>query len=269
MTNDPAAPLEQRDEEVQEHVVRLWPEVEQWVRRLEKIHQVAPGSDLRADDKEIGELGFSHLAHTSLATGSLHLMVTMRYLAEFGPTVTPMQSLLRTAIWGGAQGVWLLHPEARSTRLCRAREVHGYAQGNRLKWLNTFNSDSLTSEQLASLLADRKATQSRVESLGRTKPDQTTIVRNVAELAFPGQSDVPEAVEQSWRQLGAIAHALPWELNTRQTHEVVGVDGDQRHQKVTARWAEVGGELSFAYAFINLGWRLLDQRSATSKVEAT
>jgi hypothetical protein len=231
MADDVAAQLDQFDEDVKGHVKRLWPEVERWVRRLEQIHYVGPGSELSDDDNEIGDLGFSHLASTSLGTGSLHLMVTMRYLARFGPTVTPMHSLLRTAIWGGAQAVWLLHPEDRTTRLLRARHVHLYAQGNRLKWLNTFDPDSLGHEQRAILLGDRKATKSRLEALGKTKPDQTAIVRDVAAISFPGRPDVPPEVEQSWRQLGAVAHALPWELDSRKTTEVVGVSGASAAQE--------------------------------------
>jgi hypothetical protein len=267
MTDDLDVQLDQFDDEVKGQVQRTWPEVVQWVRRGEQIHHIAPGSDLSADDDAIGDLGFSYLASTSLGTGSAHLMATMRYLAQFGPTVTSMQSLLRTAIWGGAQAVWLLHPDDRSTRVRHAREVHAYAQGNRLKWLNTFDLDSLRGEEWASLSDDRRATASRLESLGKTSPDQTRIVREVAKLAFPGQTDAPPAVEQSWRRLGAIAHALPWELDTRRTMEVIGVEGLQHHKKVTARWAEVGGELSYAYAFLKLGWTLLDQRSTAPNAE--
>ncbi len=82
-----------------------------------------------------------HLSRVSLATGSQNLLTTTRYLLEFGPTVVSLQSMLRTAIWGGAQAVWLLSPAERGERVSRGMRVYYYSQMNHKKWLNTFDEN--------------------------------------------------------------------------------------------------------------------------------
>ncbi|WP_244931474.1 hypothetical protein [Nocardioides sp. W7] len=177
-------------------------------------------------------------------------MATVRYLNEFGPTVLAMQSLLRTAIWGGAQTVWLLAEDDRAKRLERATRVQYYSDDNYREWLNTYAADP----------AAVRARDKVIEKLGdlgkQAKVDQTTVVQKVPGLVFADQPEAVRESEQAWRELGSTAHALPWEIDTRVTSERTSLPAPSGHitRQVTARWAEIGSHLGFAYAFLSKGW---------------
>ncbi len=95
------------------------------------------------------------------------------------------------------------------------------------------------------------------------KVDQTNVITATATLVFAGQSGAAQEVVQSWRTLGAIAHALPWEVTTHPTSIHQDNDG-VRTTTLTASWIELQGELSYAYEFLRLGWRLIDQRGSAA-----
>ena len=267
--------LDALDADVQRHVERDWPEVVAWVKRVAVVYQPEPGSPLFLDDRtrasrspgwcrqQHRDVLVSQLARVSLATGSQHLMSTVRYLAQFGPTVNTMHSMLRTAIWGAAQGVWLLAPTKRADRVERATRVLYYSKINSLKWLDTFDEADPATDDVDQLRRAKQATRDVLGRLGQQrKIDQTQVVKFVSGLVFPGQPGAVIECERSWRTLGAVAHGLPWELETRVTAERASASPPGTATAVfRARWAELGGELSYATGFLRKGWALLDQAS--------
>lgn len=265
----PAQDLDLLDLDVQQRVETIRPEIVEWTRRQEYGYRPSAGSPLATDDQQAPGMWVSDLAWSSLTTGSEHLMSTVEYLSTMGPTVRSLQSMLRTAIWGGAQAVWLLSPGERSVRVERAALAYVYSKDNYLKWLNTFDEQDPATNNPHELRKERSETTTLVEDLrrklnlsGRVKgPDQTDVVARVAALIFAEQPEAAVQCGQSWRSLGAVAHALPWELDTRGTREALQTSGGRTTTRVTARWAEIAGELSYAYAFLKKGWSLLDERS--------
>jgi hypothetical protein len=257
-----AQDLDRLDSDVRHHVERIWPEVVKWNHRLTQNYVPEPGSSLAADDQKVPGMSVSHMAWISLATGSQHLMCTMRYLSEFGPVVMSLQSMLRTAIWGGAQAVWLLAPGDGDERVKRTKPVHYYSQLNYRKWLNTFDPAHPSTKDPQTLQRAKAVVSEQLDVIGKeSKIDQTDIVKKVAALVYPERSDAIIESEQAWRTLGAIAHALPWELKTRATGETIARDAGQVTTRITARWAELGGDLGYAHEFLRRGWALLDERS--------
>lgn len=253
---------EELDDAIRRTTETIWPEVVGWNQRMTLGWVPSPGSDLADDDGQIPRFMPSYLARTSLATASQHLMSVVRYLHNLGPTTMSLYSMLRTAIWGGAQAVWLLEPDDQDERLKRARQVEFYSRENYLKWLHTFPDETPTRPGSTSLAQAKEQTAERLAALGDKPPkiDQTGIVRDVAKRVHGTGPNPAHLSESTWRSLGAIAHALPWELDTRiNTKETI--DGSLTTREFRATWAEFAGPLCDAHEFTKFGWALLDQRS--------
>ncbi|WP_248581173.1 hypothetical protein [Nocardioides sp. InS609-2] len=262
MTDHAQDDLDALDANVRGHVERVWPEVVAWNERLTSNFLPQPGSDLAADDLQVPDMWVSHVAWLGLATGSQHLMSSIRCLTAFGPVVMSLQSMLRTAIWGGAQAVWLLAPDESDERIRRALRVHFYSKDNYRKWLNTFDEANPSTWDPSGLQRAKTSVSEHLKAIGKqAKVDQTRVVKDVAALVYAGQPDAVVDCERGWRSLGAIAHALPWELQTRATSETIASEAGHATSRVTARWAELGSDLGFAHEFLQRGWALLDERS--------
>jgi hypothetical protein len=159
--------LDRLDADVLAHLASDWPQIVEWVKRLaERADAPAPGSALDLDDQAVPGMWVSHIARMSLGTGSQNLMSSVRHLRQFGPTVHSMQSMLRTAIWGGAQAVWLLSPTVRDDRLERASRIWFYSQDNYRKWLNTFDEDNPTTTNVNQLRQAKAHTSELLARLG-------------------------------------------------------------------------------------------------------
>lgn len=261
--------LDRLDAEAQWHVARVYPEVVAWNERLVRDYSPEPGSGLAKDDQVVPGMWISQIARLSLATGSLHLLDAMRHLNEFGPSLWSLQSLLRTAVWGGAQAVWLLNPNDSETRVANAKRVHYYSQDNNRMWLNTFDGSADTTSDPDSLNRAKAEVAETLKTLGKQpKINQLQIVTDVARLVFADQPEAAVECERGWRAMGAVAHALPWELGTRSTSEALSRTADTRTQHTTARWAEAAADLGFAHEFLGRGWRLLDARSVVPSLAA-
>lgn len=258
--------LDRLDADVLAHLESDWPQIVEWVKRLaERADAPAPGSALDLDDQAVPGMWVSHIARMSLGTGSQNLMSSVRYVRQFGPTVHSMQSMLRTAIWGGAQAVWLLSPTVRDDRLERASRIWFYSQDNYRKWLNTFDEDNPNTTNVNQLRQAKAHTSELLARLGPQRPvDQTAVVREVAGLVMSDPLAGLEA-EQMWRTLGAIAHSLPWEIQTRaDVKEAPAGAPGLVMRSVRGRVAELGGELGYAFWFLKKGWELLDAASAVA-----
>ena len=83
----------------------MWDEVMAWEGAMQQPWGPAADSPLKADDKLVQGMFVSHLARTSLGIGTEHLLTALTYSLDFRPTLFSMQTLLRTALVGGAQAV--------------------------------------------------------------------------------------------------------------------------------------------------------------------
>jgi hypothetical protein len=85
--------------------VEWWPEFAGWVERGPTPSAPAAGSRLAEDDALVQGMQVSYLARASLGIGAEHLMTMPAYSVNHYPTLFSMQTLLRTAMVGGAQAV--------------------------------------------------------------------------------------------------------------------------------------------------------------------
>ncbi|GAA4363137.1 hypothetical protein GCM10023146_02180 [Nocardioides caricicola] len=251
------------DAVIRENTEKIWPEVVGWNQRVARAWYPAKGSELAADDSAVPSLAISLLVRISLATASQHLMSVIQHLHHFGPTTLSLHSMLRTAIWGGAQAVWLLEDDDRDERAKRATQVEWYSRDNYRMWLNLFNEDTPASRSRQSWADAKDDAAGRLAALGAKPPkvDQTGVVRAVAKRVYAGRPGAGTESENVWRSLGAIAHALPWELDTRFAVDDEIGDG-LTNRTITATWSDYAGSLQDAHEFTRHGWILLDRRGA-------
>lgn len=250
------------DAEVREQVVGFWDEINAWHRRLGERWWPAEGSDLRLDAEAADGFSPSFLAWTSLAVGTDCLLTASAYALNFGPTLFSMHPLLRTAMFGGAQAVWLLAPDDQATRLGRAEQLARDSHLRHKQWadgLQGAHPEAIDPvelaegrRQLAGLAGDRKGPE----------VFQTEVIRLAAEHLLAPADDREQLIGEvmaEWRSMSGVAHALPWEQSNR-PGKITSEEDGVRTTAVAASWSQLQSALSNAHAFLGSGWRLLDSR---------
>lgn len=248
--------------EARQRFVDVMPQLEEWVRRTGRAPVVMAGSELD-EDVVLGGWRPWQLAHFSLATGSHHLYTAAKYLLEVDLSTVAVHSLFRTALWGGAQGLWLVHPESSAERAKNAQQVLGYSMDNHRKWLNTFADEDPVRPGSEPLAAAKARIGGYVDQLGSKGPQQHAVIAWAAKVVFDDQVDAALDVERAWRELGAVAHAVPWELSRRPS-EVVDHSYAGTTRAVRGAWTELQGVFSYGVAVLAQGWETFEKRASTA-----
>ena len=257
------------DAEVRDKVVGVWDEINRWHRRLGERWWPAEGSDLRADHDAAEGFTPSFLAWTSLSIATDCMLTASAYALNFGPTLFSMQPLLHTALVGGAQTVWLLAPDDQTSRLERAGQLAKDSHLRHKEWadgLEDVHPGAIDRAELAlarQRLADLDAGGKHQQVL------QTRAIRRAAEHVYSSPTNgrqISAEVVSEWRGLSAVAHGLPWEQSNRPGRLASEQDG-VRTTSIEASWPQLQGAFSDAYAFLETGWRLLDQRGSALPVQ--
>ncbi len=258
------------DDGVREKVLGFWDEVNAWHGRLGTKWWPADGSDLLGDNDAASAASPAYTpsfsAWTSLAVGTDCLLTASAYCLNFGPTLFSMQPLLRSAVLGGAQAVWLLESPTREERLKRARKVAADSHWNHKLWahgLTGAHPEAIDHDVLPNL---QKTLDDLAGDQRRPEVNATRVVARAAEVVYNAPPDPQIAIDvlANWRSMSGVAHALPWELNTRAGGASSDVDG-RRTMAHPASWSELQGAFGTAYAFLDTGWRLLDRRSTAAE----
>lgn len=252
------------DDEVRARTAEIWPEVRKCLNRLSVHWRPEAGSDLATDDASVTDTHWpSSLARTSLGIATENLDVAITWMLNHGPTIFAMHSLLRTALAGGAQAVWLLAPEDGHERLARAAAVSKDAYWNHLHWASGITDPFPDAIDPARLAEIQSILVEKAEGQNRAEVRLTRVIKEAVEFIYDSPPDprVTEEALAAWRSMSGIAHALPWELETRERSQHVTIDG-VRSTATLATWSHYQGMLGFAWACIDTGWRLLDRRAA-------
>lgn len=194
------------DAGVAQKMHEIWPEVAGWVGRSSSVWRPHPASPLGLDDQATA-LEASNLALTSLAVGSEALQVALTYLNNHGPTVSAARALLRTALVGGAQTVWLLSPDESEERVSRVRMVQRESVYRYREWLKDF--EGLTAyDGVVDVPGVRDGLSEISERIGPgDRSNMTRMVREATRHAFAGDEQIVAAAMLEWRSASGLAHA--------------------------------------------------------------
>lgn len=198
-----------------EEVARTFPALEEWRPVVAEGFEPEPGSQLADDDADWPPWPISSLATIALGVAFDHLDAVRHTITNGHFFPMAHESLIRSALIGASQAVWMLAPNDANKRCERARVVASYVYEEHRKYLNAVRlSDSALPdlESVAQFNAQRQAQLSeRRTAAGEHQNFQTTtVIREAAtEVMLPHL--VPE-VEVIWRGGSGAAHGLVYAL---------------------------------------------------------
>lgn len=179
------------------------------------------GSPLAEDDKTWPSSPLSSHARQCLVCAWDHLDLTRLTIEQRRSFPTATYSVLRGALLGSAEALWLLTPADPVDRRERGLATTQEWLGKRIQWQHELTPDlrniddaARSGEQLRRLDEDLLA----VTAL-RTKKftlNATRIIEEAAQQVFTTAGLVRESVRE-WRRLGGDAHALGWPLMGQST----------------------------------------------------
>ena len=243
------------------------PTLDRWRRRVQQLEQPERGSELHADDQAFPEFPISQLARQLLAFGGEHLRLAVSGLSG-GMYPSAHYTVLRGALVGSAQAVWILAPDDSPTRRERGMRVLGEAY----KQLAVFHRDTrrlaqLDGEQRQELDDHVAWIGERAAKLGGLRTSKAVlnltsdVIPEAAAVIYRDQTRRVDAV-LLWRQMSGDAHSMSWPIVMRAQGQVV--DHDRRTGMAT--FAATGTMQAIAQPFklsldlLQRGWSLFDRR---------
>lgn len=243
-------------------------DLELWDARTAAGFVPEPGSPLALDDEDWKPWRLSQLAFGGLAASHDHLEAIRVHIEARRLFPLATDTLLRGALLGAAQAVWLLAPDDHVTRLdfsrCAAAEMHRRQR----EWLSDLRKIPAephegTDKVYAHVLERERELQAKRAAAGQTRKfDNTNIIERAAAAAFD-PATVTEA-RTVWRALSGAAHGLSWPMLGRVgTEQTSAADGEGMAD------FQAGGSLDailngyfLAYRLALKGWDLLDLRGS-------
>lgn len=231
------------------------------------------GSELAIDDLDWPYLRVSETARYGLAAAVDH-MDCYRLLVEQGRLFPSGQlTLVRAAIVGAAQAVWVLAPDDRDGRIERGRTaaVEWYRQ----HLLHTKALQPLPSTQAADAAELVRFLTERLQELqAKRKADRqgaryeaTTMIRQAALETYrqPGvrgnaESYADEAVAE-WRRTSGVAHGLSWAQLSGASREATDAGSGMAWFGVSANINDSLNPFLLASHLLRFGSKLLTRRS--------
>jgi len=260
MTQRGASSVVLSDEKVADKIREMWPDVNAWVAQAPDGWTAEPNSELADDDTATGG-DTTHTVRTSLVIGSEALMMACAWLNNHGPTMFATRALLRTALVGGAQAVWMLCPDEASTRITRTRMVRRESVARHQEWLKDVETVQVGADELDNITAVRASLSGIEDRLGPgARARMTTMVKEATAFVY-GDANIVQSVLVEWRSASGLAHALSWDLHTRAQNTTTTKLPDGRLLVSTrSRLGDHQAALSASYALLQTGWNLLEQR---------
>lgn len=250
-----------------DHICGTFRELDLWGRRSALVNRPRPGSELARDDAEAIGWHTSQLAIAGLGAARNHLQAVRVHIDARQSFPDATGTLIRGAMLGGAQAVWLLAPDDGPTRAKRTRVLAVEVLDNHRKALSDLlklNPEHEGTQQVLAHVTKRLGeVRRRREDLGESAGYSNTTLIEQAAIATLGQGFDVEA-RAEWRRMSGNAHGLPW--------AVMGVSGTNRTSEGDetgfASYAAGGAHEDFvnsyalAYRMLRHGWALYDRRSA-------
>lgn len=242
--------------------------LDSWRDRLQEGFRPTLGSELYEDDQLVRWSPASQYAWFGLGSARDHLNAVRSLIEakQLCPSAHP--TLIRGALVGASQAVWILESDEASVRQTRAalmaRESysrHGQFAGDIAK-----KRGVLLARETEVWARKRVA---ELEAMGVTgRIVVTDVVDRAAVVTY--ESEHPELVADVsavWQQTSGSAHGLPWSLagkpGTRQVSED-DEDGLAVFEAGGHLEDVVGGYLA-AYWIAVKGWQLFDHRNAVTQ----
>lgn len=238
------------------------PDLDRWRLRAHKVEEPESASDLALDDKIFPQMAISQLARMSLVLSGEHLRLALDAVHAKQLYPSSHFTVLRGALVGASQGVWILGPNDRGERRERGltvvtemyKELDKYYGS--LAGLSSDDQEELEEQQ--KWLSGRKA---EVAALRATKADLnlTDVIGKSAESTF-STAGHREAVRRLWREMSADAHVLGWSLFQRSNFGPADRRTGIGEGRAPGSPGHVAEAFLASYQTLTHGWSLFDRR---------
>lgn len=255
------------DRESADVVIGTFETIADWQTRLSKPYIPPSPSELATDDLDWPGFPASQIAWSGLAAAADHLNAIRRHVEVRTLFASAHLTLVRSALVGAAQCVWVLGPSDPGERVSRSRTVTAEIYRRHLQYLRGLQELATTPHLGTDIVADtisQRITQLRLKRAADNQVaelDTTRMIKEAAELAF-GRDDLVKQAVLAWRSTSGAAHGLPWPLfgtpGTVQT-KLAGEDGIAEFQ-AGGSLARIANAYMAAYHLGQQGWQLLAQR---------
>lgn len=242
-------------------------DLDQWRLRAHRVEQPERGSDLAEDDKIFEQMPISQVARLSLVASGEHLRLALDAIKATQLYPSSHFTVLRGALVGASQAVWILTPDERAIRRERGLTVTAemYTQmGKYYNFLETTDLDADDRSRLADQqlwLTERRAQVAARKTTAATL-NLTEVIGTAADTTFPERSS-REALRGLWRQMSADAHVLGWSLFQRATWGPADRRTGIGEGKSGGTPELVAESFLGSYRLLKRGWSLFDQRCET------
>ena len=242
-------------------------DLERWRVRAQTLEPPQPGSELAADDKFFPKQPLSHTARPALMSASEHLRAVRAMVEQSELYPMASFSLLRAALIGAAQGVWMLEPDDAAERRERGLIVAMEAY----KQLALYNGEILganwpTDEQRKETEDQRKWLDERLEQAealrtGRATLDLTNnVIPKALKATFKDDPKLLASGRLLWRQMSGDAHVLVWSTAQRATYSGRPDENGLRLATAAGSISDVADPFYLSYRLLKNGWGLYDRR---------
>ncbi|MFD2840989.1 hypothetical protein ACFSYH_10460 [Populibacterium corticicola] len=263
------------------------PETEdEWLIRLRKIVEEVraletqpegywvpeSGSAASRDDKETLVVKMSDSVSYFILTASQCLSQLADGLEKDDGVLRPIAPfvLLRTALIGASQALWVLQPKSRADRVSRLDRLTLESYRNMGNLVTEMSLESWISDEVTSSLESSAAHLSLLrekykEHKGKIeKPINTEIIKDVADILAPQESNraIHVAIRELWQSSSGYTHAFPWVMHVRHNDpedRIQTPEGNSRRIQTTYR--DLGSGLGVVLLLVKTVLELWETRS--------
>lgn len=239
-------------------------DLDRWRLRAQRLEQPEHGSDLAIDDEIFAHMEISQLVRMSLVLGGEHLRLALDAINADQIYPSSHFTVLRGALVGASQAVWILGPEDRGLRRERALTVIAemYAQmGKYYRSLDTTHlddSDRAGLNDQQSWLEQRQTGVTEVRT-SRASLNLTEVIGIASEYVFADGAS-REAIRRLWREMSADAHVLGWSLFQRSSFDPPDRRTGFGEGRALGSPERVAEPFLASHRMLRCGWSLFDRR---------
>jgi hypothetical protein len=239
-------------------------DLDRWQFRARQVEEPERGSDLAMDDQVFPHMAISQIARLSLVSAGEHLRLALDAIDARQLYPSSHFTVLRGALVGASQAVWILGPSDQNARRERAliAMTEMYAQLD--KYYGFLETSQIDPDDRARLVDQRlwlKERRSGVASIRSTAAtlNLTKVIGEAADDAFADATS-REAVRRMWREMSSDAHVLGWSLFQRTDFGVADRRTGVGEGKALGSLEHVAEPFLASYRLLKLGWSLFDRR---------
>lgn len=239
-------------------------DLDRWRLRAQRVEVPEKGSDLAIDDRVFPHAEVSQVARLSLVLAGEHLRLALDAVKAGQLYPSSHFTVLRGALVGASQGVWIMGPEDQGERRDRALTVLAemYLQMGRyygfLADTKLDDSDRARLVDQRAWLDERQAGVAAIRTSG-ARLNLTDVIGSASDHAFSNSAG-REAVRRMWREMSADAHVLGWSLFQRSSFGPPDRRTGIGEGRALGSLEHVAEPFLASYRLLKCGWSLFDRR---------